>query len=257
MRTVFSYGRVVLLGALVAGLAVPAAALAGQRVRDGRDRGNYNDWSDEDRGPKETEQVDRTIPLPSGGTLRLKNFAGKIHIVAGSSRDIVMKATRRATRERLDHIKLDVQTSGSTVTINANERDAQWKDRRNNNVVETAFEIQVPASANLDVDAFSSDVVIEGVSGEQKIKTFSGDIDVTNASGALDVDTFSADIRVSVSRDAKGSVSFDTFSGDLDTSLPIQTTSWRKRSVEGTLPGGAGPRMKFHTFSGDLTISSR
>ena len=40
---------------------------------------------------------------------------------------------------------------------------------------------------------------------------------------------------------------------------PITLSSgnrWR-RNVEGTLPGGAGPDMRFRTFSGDLTIRSR
>jgi hypothetical protein len=258
MTKVFKCGRIVLMGIVVTGLAAPTAALA-QRVRDGRNRSSASDRSDDDRGPKETEQVDRTVALPSNGTLRLKNFSGNVHIVAAdSNRNIVVKATRRATRDRLDHIKLDISTSGSTVTIDANKRDEQWaRTNHNNNVVDTVFELQVPASANLDIDGFSSDVIIDGITGEQHLKTFSGDIEVRNPQGAVDAETFSADIRVTVSHDAKGSVSFDTFSGDLDTTLPISTTSWRKRSVEGTLPGGAGPRMKFHTFSGDLKISSR
>ena len=258
MSKVFGSGRVAVLAILIVGLATPTALLA-QRVRDGRNRQNWAARSDdEDRGPKETEQVDRTIPLPSNGTLHLKNFSGDIRIVASATRDIVVKATRRATRERLDHIKLDISTSGSTVTIDANKRDAEWsRQNRNNNVVETTFEIQVPTSANLDVDAFSSDVTVEGVTGEQKLQTFNGEIEVLNPRAAVDAETFSGDIRVTVSRDARGNVSFDTFSGEVDTTLPISTTSWRKRSVEGTLPGGSGPRMKFHTFSGDLRINSR
>lgn len=248
--------RVGVAGLLMAGLAAPAMA---QRVRDGRNRTTVNDRNndrDDDRGPKETEQVDRTIPISANGTLRLKNFSGRVRIVAGSGRDIVMKATRRASRERLDRIKLDVSTSGSTVTIEANKQDERNRDR-NNNVVDTTFELQVPASIDLDVEVFSSDVLVDGVTGDQKIHTFSGEIDVLNARGPIDAETFSSDIRVTVARDARGSVSFSTFSGEVDTRLPISSTSWRKRNIEGTLPGGAGPRMKFQTFSGDLKIGTR
>ncbi len=246
--------RIGVAGLLVAGLAAPAMA---QRVRDGRNRTTVNDRNnDDDRGPKETEQVDRTISIPGNGTLRLKNFSGNVRIVAGSGRDVVMKATRRATRERLDRIKLEVSTSGSTVTIDANKQDERNRDR-NNNVVDTAFELQVPASITLDVEVFSSDVTVDGVTGDQKIHSFSGEIEVLNPRGPIDAETFSADIRLTVGRDARGSVSFSTFSGEVDTTLPISSTSWRRRDVEGTLPGGAGPRMKFHTFSGDLKISSR
>jgi hypothetical protein len=254
----FGFGRIAMMGLVVAGIAAPSVATA-QRVRDGRNRSYAGDWSDDsDRGPKDTEHVDRTIQVPANGTLRLKNFSGDVHIVATSGRDIVMKATRRATRERLDHVKLDVSTSGSTVTIEANKRDAEWeRDHKNNSVVDTAFELQVPASINLDVEVFSSDVTIDGVTGDQKLHSFSGEIEVLNPRGPIDAETFSSDIRVTIPRDARGSVAFDTFSGDVDTDLAISSTSWRKRSIEGTLPGGSGPGMKFHTFSGDLKINSR
>lgn len=253
---VFGLVRIGVAGLLVAGLATPALA---QRVRDGRNRASVNDRGDrydDDRGPKETEQVDRTISIPANGTLRLKNFSGNVHIVASNGRgDINMKATRRATRERLDRIKLDVSTSGSTVTIDANKQPEN-RDR-NNNVVDTTFELTVPASVNLDIEVFSSDVTVDGMTGNQKIHSFSGEIEVLNPKGEIDAETFSADINVTVWRDAKGSISFDTFSGEVDTKLPIASTSWRRRSIDGTLPGGAGPRMKFHTFSGDLRIGAR
>jgi hypothetical protein len=247
--------RVGVAGLLIAGLATPAMA---QRVRDGRNRTTAdrdNRYEDDDRAPKETEQVDRTIQVPANGTLRLKNFSGNVRIVGGSRRDIVMKATRRASRERLDRIKLDVSTSGSTVTIDANKQIDS--NRKNDNVVDTTFELEVPASIDLDVQVFSSDVIVDGVRGEQKLHSFSGEIEVLDPRGSVDAETFSSDIRVVVARDARGSVSFSTFSGEVDTTLAISSTSWRKRSVEGTLPGGAGPRMKFQTFSGDLKIGSR
>jgi DUF4097 and DUF4098 domain-containing protein YvlB len=250
------------MAAVVMGMAVmvvvPASAYA-QRERDGRNRQDRSSRDDDrDRGPRETEQVDRTIAVPTDGRLRLKNFSGDVRIVGTSRRDIQLRATRRGTREQLDHIRLDVSTSGSTVTIEANKRDDSWeREHRNNNVVETRFELEVPASIRLDVDAFSSDVQVENVNGESALKTFSGEIIVLNPTSAIDAETFSGDIRLTVGRSAKGDLSFSTFSGSVDTSLPITSTSWRKRSVDGTLPGGSGPRMKFHTFSGDLKITSR
>jgi len=109
----------------------------------------------------------------------------------------------------------------------------------------------------LAIDAFSSDLTIEGIDGDQTLKTFSGEIRVRDPKGTVDAETFSADISVLVDAGAKGSVSFSSFSGDLNTSLPITSTSWRKRDVEGTLPGGAGRKMKFKTFSGDLELRTK
>ena len=95
----------------------------------------------------ETETVERTLRLPANGTVSLRNFSGDVRISAAGGNDVVIKALRRATRDRLDHIKLDIVESGSTIRIEANKRDEGWKDRENN-VVETEFEIGVPASAS-------------------------------------------------------------------------------------------------------------
>ena len=120
--------------------------------------------------------------------------------------------------------------------------------------------IEVPSSADLDIDAFSSDVTVEGLSGDQRIKTFSGTITVQGLKGEIDAETFSADIRVTLDAATKGNVSFSRFSGQLDSDVPISTMSTGRRrsnNIEGTLPGGAGPRLRFHTFSGDVELRSR
>jgi DUF4097 and DUF4098 domain-containing protein YvlB len=225
---------------------------------------------------KETETVDRTIPLPSNGMLRLRNFSGDVHITGTSGRDVVIKAERRAKRAQLDHIKLDIQTSGSTVSIDANKRDADW-DHHDDNVVETSFEIQVPASAKLDVHAFSSDLDVSGVTGEQTLETFSGGITVTGAkdaveakafSGDIEIDatgagaspdvsaqTFSGRIRTRLAENARGQLRFDSFSGAFDSDIPLTLRSSSRKGVSAELPGGAsGATLKFHTFSGSLRV---
>jgi len=224
---------------------------------------------------KETENVNRTVPFPDKGHLELKNFSGRVLVTGTSGREVVVKAIRRAERDRLDHIKLDIRTEGSTVVIDANKRDADWHER-NDNVVETEFDIQVPASAVLDVDCFSSDVEIRGVTGDQKLHTFSGDLTVKDAKGSLSVDTFSGGvdvdltaagaapelraktfsggIRLKVAPDAKADVNFSTQSGGFDAAVPVTLRSSRRSGVSGELGGGPGRLLEFRTFSGDVHI---
>jgi hypothetical protein len=253
------------VGALALGFALAPDAMASaagqgrQRLLDQPRDWNQRNDDDDDRVPRETEVVERTVTLPSNGTVRIKNFSGEIRVTAGSGRDVVVRATRRAPRQTLDRVKLDVTASGSTVTIDANRQEA-GSERRNNNVVDTQMTISVPASADLDIDAFSSDVVVDGLEGDQRIKTFSGTITVDGLRGEIDAQTFSADIRVTISSTSKGNVSFSTFSGSLDSDVPISTMSSGRRrnnNIEGTLSGGAGPRLRFHTFSGDVELRSR
>src|SRR5439155_14993693 len=106
---------------------------------------------------QDTERVDRTVQIGAGAQLRLKNFSGRITITGSNRSDMAVHAVRRATRDRLDHIRLDISEASSGVTIDANKRDSSWTER-DNNVVDTEFTIDVPADINVDVDAFSSNV---------------------------------------------------------------------------------------------------
>ncbi len=224
----------------------------------------------------ETETVNETVALPANGTVELKNFSGRIRITAGDGSDVVIKAVRRAERDRLENIKLDISTSGSTVVIDANRRNPDWEER-NNNVVETEFDIRVPASARLRVNAFSSDLDVSGVTGDQELKTFSGDITVTGARGAIDAtsfngsveidltgagdrpdlsaETFSGNIEARLADGASGQLEFNTFSGDLESELPLTIRRSSRRQTTADLPGGSsGSTLRFKTFSGELRI---
>ena len=230
--------RILAASALVLTLAIPQAALAGQ---------------------KETETVDRTVSIGQRGTLKLNNFSGDVRITGTSGGDVVIHAVRRASRERLDAIKLEINTDGSTVSIEANKRGPNYKEKENN-VVETDFDIKVPAGTTLNLDSFSGKLEVTGVSGEINAETFSGDI-VIDAAGAAQVpamtaETFSGNIEARVSASASGKVQFNSFSGSVRSDLPIDmgTRTKRRRDFTGDLGNGSGPTLRFTTFSGDLRI---
>jgi DUF4097 and DUF4098 domain-containing protein YvlB len=222
----------------------------------------------------DTERVHKVVPLGPGGTLSLHNFSGDVRIVGADVNEVTVDAVRTAPRDRLDHIKLDIQSSGSTVTIDANKKDSNWTER-NNNVVKTEFDIQVPRGTILEVDVFSSDLHVRGVSGKQAIKTFSGTanlqdvaarvgcktfsgaISVKVAAGApdLDLETFSGDIDVRVPDHAKASLSFDSFSGQLTADMPLTLQEQRKGHLRADLNGGDPAKpVRLKTFSGDVKV---
>lgn len=229
--------RTLTVSALVLTLAASQVALAAQKV---------------------TETVDRTVSIGQRGTLKLKNFSGDIRIIGGPGDDVVIRAVRRATRERLDHIKLDITTTGSMVSIEANKRDSSWRDRKNN-AVETDFEIRVPRGTNLDLDSFSSKVDVRGVTGAIDAKTFSGNIAIDVAQAAevppLTAETFSGDIDARVPASASGRVRVNSFSGSIRSDLPISIGGRsRSRDIDADFGTGDGPTLRFKTFSGDLRI---
>ena len=205
----------------------------------------------------ETETVDRTIAFSRGGMLKLKNFSGDVHVTGTAGNDVIVHAVRTATRERLENIKLDIEVNGSTVTIEANRRGSNWGDR-DNNVVETKFEIQVPAATSLDLYAFSGDLIVRGTTADIEAQTFSGniDLDVSTAPASPDVkaETFSGDITTRLPAASNGHVEFNSFSGDLRSDVPLQLQRKSRRDVSADLGSGAGAKLEFKTFSGDLRL---
>lgn len=245
-------------------LAAPAAA---QRDRD-RDRDR-----DQDRGPRETENIDRTLTLAPGGTLRLKTFSGRVTITGTSGNQVVIKAVRRASRERLNDIKLEITQNGNVVDIDANHRVVE---RRNDNVVETDFDIQVPQHVKLDLRTFSAPITVTNVSGDfvaegfsseirlsdvngaKRVKTFSGEVQVQASAWTdgddMHINTFSGDVVLRLPASARGDIVFDSFSGAFNSDLPVTLSSSSKRSFRGALNGGGSADFRLNTFSGSVRI---
>jgi hypothetical protein len=210
---------------------------------------------DRARGPRDTETVDRTLPMPAGGTLRLKTFSGRVNITGGSGSQLVVHAVRRGTRDRLDEIKLEITQTGTTIEVDANHR---LVERRNDNVVETDFEIQVPSKTRIDVKTFSAPVTVIGVSASQHIDGFSSDVTVESSEFAegndIDVNTFSGNIRLRLPQNARGNVDFNSFSGTFESDLPVTLNTSSRRNFRGALNGGGSGDFRLKTFSGDVTI---
>jgi DUF4097 and DUF4098 domain-containing protein YvlB len=201
----------------------------------------------------ETERVDRTVQIRAGGQLRLNNFSGHVKITGTGRADVAIHAVRRAPRERLDHVKLEITETSGGVQVEANKKDDYWRDREKSDVVDTDFDIEVPADVNLDINVFSSKVEVRDVRGRQRVHTFSGDVDLGEVWGSIDADTFSGDIAVKLVNAAGGHIDFDSFSGDLRSDLPITYHGGSRRRVTGDLGSGTND-YHFKTFSGRVKI---
>jgi DUF4097 and DUF4098 domain-containing protein YvlB len=203
----------------------------------------------------------------------LKTFSGRVTITGTGAGQVVIHAVRRATAERLRDISLEIRQTSDGVEIDANH---QLVERRNDNVVETDFDIQVPSQAKLDlktfsapvsvtgvsgsliVDGFSSEVRLTDVSGPTRVKTFSGEITVQARSWTdgddIQLETFSGDVTLRLPDNARGDISFDSFSGRFNSDLPVAMSSSTRRNFRGSLNGGGMTDFRLKTFSGNVSI---
>jgi len=222
----------------------------------------------------DVERVSRTLPLDADGTLHLKSFSGRVTITAADREDVTIEAVRRAPRERLDHIKLDIRGDHDDIYIDANKRISGWW--RHDNVVETDFDIAVPRRTNVDVAVFSAAVNLRGLEGHSRVNgfssrlrledlagpvkahTFSGPVEIRarkwQSAPDLDVDTFSGNVSLQVPESARGTVSFHSFSGNLNSQLPLRLWDGGRRSLRAQLGGNGGGTLRFKTFSGSVQI---
>jgi hypothetical protein len=203
----------------------------------------------------ETETVDRTLTLQPGGALRLRTFSGRVEIRGGPGDQVVIKAVRRANRQQLNDITLDIVQTGNTIDVNANHRRVE---RDSDNVVSTDFDIQVPARTRLEIKTFSAPVTVVGVAGSQRFDGFSSDIRVDasewTAGDGIEASTFSGDIDLRLPADARGTLEFNSFSGAFDSDWPVTLTASRRRNVRGALNGGGPGEFRLKTFSGSVSI---
>jgi len=226
---------------------------------------------------QDTEHITRTVSLDPGGVLRLKSFSGRVTIIASDRAEVAVDAVRRADRDRLAEIKLDVHKDGSSVVIDANHRESGGWWRRHNNVVETDLDVKVPRRTDLDISVFSAPVSVRGIEGSYTIHTFSsrvlldevvgsirahsfsGSIDIRARSWtggqSIDVDTFSGNVDLRVPETARGTVTFNSFSGRLNSDLPLVFRSSSRRSLQAELGGGGDGILRVKTFSGSVRIN--
>ncbi len=125
-------------------------------------------------------------------------------------------------------------------------------------MVETDFDIQVPAKTRLDIKTFSAPVTIVGVSGRKAIDGFSSGITVETREWAdgddLDIHTFSGDVTLRLPDAARGDVEFNSFSGEFQSDLPVTLSSSSRHNFHGALNGGGGADLTLKTFSGSVAI---
>ena len=206
-------------------------------------------------GQTNTENVDKTLTMQPGGMLRLKTFSGRVRITGGAGDQVVIHAVRRGKQDRLDDIKLEITQSGNTIEVDANHR---LVERRNDNVVETDFDIQVPARTRLDIKTFSAPVTVIGVSESQKIDGFSSEIRIEASQwgdgNSLDINTFSGDVNLRLPDTARGEVDFNSFSGRFESDLPVTLSNSSRRNFRGALNGGGSGDFRLKTFSGSVSI---
>ena len=207
------------------------------------------------RGSTET---DTTFNVPANARLELDNFSGEI---------AVRTWTRNAVRIEADHgsrVRIDIDVSGSTVSIRAHDRRGM--------PTTVDYQLTVPAAMGLELSGVSTEISVAGSKGEIKASTVNGDVDVeggvkfvslnsvegavklTGARGRMELSSVNEGIEV---HSSVGDVVAETVNGDIE--LDVDAANVEASTVNGSLLYG-GPYKDdgvytFSTHNGDIRLT--
>jgi len=243
--------------------------------------------------------VNETVSLDPDGEVELDAFTGAITVTTWDRAAVQIDVRIEGDEQELvDATRIEIEGSGNRVSI---ETDYEELENRFLGIFDmgsdgdrppTFYTIRMPATAELSIDDFSSEIEITGLRNGLELETFSSAVTLDDIEGRLDIETYSSDFEA---RNIAGSIRFETFSGDatismrsiddecrfesfsgdvelflpadaafdldldmgmsgdLDSEFSMDSVETEGNEYRGSVNGG-GPRLRFSTFSGDLEL---
>jgi hypothetical protein len=274
---------------ITAALLLSAAAIlpAQSRNRDGFGL-SQDAWCRDARDADFCEVQEATLNNVNAVDLDARGNGGVV--VRGWDRNDAQVRVRLTTYARNDDdaraLARDVRltTSGGVIRMDGPRNDGRnWsrRDRRDREWWGAAFELQVPRSARVSVDATNGGIVIEDVRGSVDAETTNGGLAFYDVGGdvrgravnggvtveltgdrwqgpGLDVRTTNGGIRVQLPSNFSGELDARAVNGGISVDFPITVQGLlnNRREVRATI-GSGGPPIRVATTNGGVRIARR
>jgi DUF4097 and DUF4098 domain-containing protein YvlB len=183
-----------------------------------------------------TTQERFSTPTPI--TLRLRNPAGSVEVVASPSTETTVEITSRAE----DPAVVELSGDGRTLTIEPRQRRLQ---RHGIDMV-----VHLPEGSDLRIHSAAAEVRITGSVGDVEVDNAAGKVNIEEAKGAVELGSASGTAKVG---STGGSLSFRSASG----SLQVQRVggACTARTASGSLTIGlADDDVDAHSVSGSVVV---
>jgi DUF4097 and DUF4098 domain-containing protein YvlB len=139
------------------------------------------------------------------------------------------------------------------------------------------YRLRIPKTARLEIEDHKSDIAVNDLHADARIRTHKGTVKVKGYDGALDLTTHKGDVHVEFARLAEGS-RLETYKGDIEVAVPrsagfdLDARLERRGSMEAPFPldersvgrrdrvyeqkvNGGGPLLTLSTRNGSLKIT--
>jgi hypothetical protein len=221
--------------------------------------------------------------VAAGKTVEVHGINGSIHTERASGGSVEVTALRTARHSDPNEVQIQVVPTDAGVKICAvypnSSNDCEGKSRshdsgRNNNDVEVAFTVRVPAGVNFEGHNVNGDIQIADIQGEAKAHTVNGNVTVAATESveahtvngnviatlggtprkAMGFHTVNGNIDLTMSGSAAAQVSAHTLNGSMSTDFPISVSGKiGGKTLAGEI-GSGGPKIDMHTVNGSIRL---
>ena len=233
-----------------------------------------SDYSD-----RVTEEFHHSYPLSATGRVDLDNINGAVHITAWDQNEVKVDAVKYASsKERLDDVKIDVDSDSSHLSIRTKFRDRDYTGPDTGwEAFGVEYTLMVPRGVFLDeiklingpldihgmagevrANCINGRLKIEGSQGRVELKTINGKLDAQFdrlGSSPIELSSVNGSVELTLPSDAKAEIEASTVSGGINTDFGLHVIHhhWVGHELRGEL-GGGGTRIHLSNVNGHIEI---
>jgi len=198
------------------------------------------------------ETFQQTYPLPTGGSFRLQNVNGSVHLSGWDREEVQIRAVKSARwyPGDLHRVQIEVEARPDSVAVETRYPADDGVE------VYVEYRIRVPRRVRLThVATVNGTVRVSSVEARGELLSVNGNVEVFDSSGRLDAHTTNGNVRLELRQiDPGGPLTAETVNGSIVLALPPDAgAELDVRSVNGdfqselplTLRGSLGAR-EFH-----------
>jgi hypothetical protein len=220
------------------------------------------------------EKFQRSFPLNGGGTLRVDNYKGTVHITGSNTNQVTVNVVKRfeggSESDRkwwMENVKVTFSNDSNRVSVKIEYPNWNcvfcWTDHDFTAAVE--LEIQTPSRTNLDLDGYKPDIQVSSIQGDIRIKSYKAPMQIESTSGAIHIDTYKDVIRLK-NVAVRGGLEINSYKAETDIDARSLEGSTRLETEKGSIrlrvPKEMGMEVNFSggrraVFHSDFALASR
>ena len=152
----------------------------------------------------------RNFTITPGGTLRVENYKGAIHVTGGSGNQVAVTVDKKfagSDSDRkwwMENVRVKFENDANLVQVAVEYPSSNCASGCGNHdyagehdyTAAVELTIEVPQKTNLNIDGYKPDIKLASVEGDIRVKSYKSPIDIESTNGAIDISTYKETVRL-------------------------------------------------------------